>query len=139
MSRKVDSPLYPLRGEEIEQVPFVNRLQYQDPQPEPETVPDPFTDDYQIGGGGRHHPANISYFDDGEESASAIEPILNNDSPRRKLAFGEKFHKTSAKMGRPLNKATHLIGAEGWWPDTLDKEYIKAARILYSFTSKLRY
>lgn len=53
-----------------------------------------------------------------------------------KPTVGQRFHKMSSKAGSPLNKAAHFIGAEGWWPSTMDKECSKAARILHSFTSK---
>jgi lipid-binding SYLF domain-containing protein len=53
-----------------------------------------------------------------------------------KPTVGQRFHKISSKAGSPLNKAAHFIGAEGWWPSTMDKECSKAARILHSFTSK---
>jgi lipid-binding SYLF domain-containing protein len=48
--------------------------------------------------------------------------------------MGERFHKLSSAAGRPLNTASHLVGAEGFWPSTVNKECAKAARILYSFT-----
>lgn len=53
-----------------------------------------------------------------------------------KQAKGHHFHRISSKAGWPLNKAANLIGAEGWWPTTMDKECNKAARILHSFTSE---
>jgi hypothetical protein len=56
--------------------------------------------------------------------------------PHNKPTAGQRFHKISSKAGSPLNKAANLIGAEGWWPTTMDKECAKAARILHSFTSK---
>ncbi|KAM6509207.1 hypothetical protein FSOLCH5_012206 [Fusarium solani] len=39
-----------------------------------------------------------------------------------KQAKGHHFHRISSKAGWPLNKAANLIGAEGWWPTTMDKE-----------------
>lgn len=51
-----------------------------------------------------------------------------------KPTIGERFHKISSKAGWPLNKAANVIGAEGWWPTSMDKECNKAARILHSFT-----
>lgn len=53
-----------------------------------------------------------------------------------KQANGHHFHRISSKAGWPLNKAANLIGAEGWWPTTMDKECNKAARILHNFTSE---
>ena len=37
------------------------------------------------------------------------------------------------KVGVPVNKATQKLGAETFWPTSLDKEADKAARILRSF------
>ncbi|GJN76483.1 hypothetical protein VFPFJ_09196 [Purpureocillium lilacinum] len=50
-------------------------------------------------------------------------------------AFNRKFHSITSKAGWPLNKAANVIGAEGWWPTSMEKECSKAARILHSFTS----
>lgn len=48
--------------------------------------------------------------------------------------FSRRFHAVSSNIGRPLNKAANIIGAEGWWPTTMHRECSKAARILHSFT-----
>ncbi|KAK2800684.1 hypothetical protein FQN49_008926, partial [Arthroderma sp. PD_2] len=37
------------------------------------------------------------------------------------------------KIGRPANRLSNKLGAEAFWPTTLDKESEKAARILRSF------
>ena len=37
------------------------------------------------------------------------------------------------KVGVPINKASNKLGAEAFWPTSLDKESDKAARILRSF------
>ena len=37
------------------------------------------------------------------------------------------------KVGTPVNKAANKVGAESFWPTSLDKESDKAARILRSF------
>lgn len=37
------------------------------------------------------------------------------------------------KAGVPVNKAANKLGAEAFWPTSLDKESDKAARILRSF------
>jgi hypothetical protein len=37
------------------------------------------------------------------------------------------------KVGRPVNKLSNKLGAEAFWPTSLDKESDKAARILRSF------
>jgi hypothetical protein len=53
---------------------------------------------------------------------------------------GSMWEKTKAsskqwfdKVGVPVNKATNKLGAESFWPTSLDKESDKAARILRSF------
>src|SRR5262245_3515035 len=55
-------------------------------------------------------------------------------SEKRVAMCQERFHKAASMIGRPLNKAANIIGAEGWWPASMEKECNKAARILYSFT-----
>lgn len=40
------------------------------------------------------------------------------------------------KLGVPVNKFTNKIGSEAFWPQSLDKESDKCARILKSFCSK---
>ena len=73
------------------------------------------------------------------ETSSENPPTYNDgtsDDRPAKLTLGQRFHKISSKVGQPLNKAANGIGAEGWWPDRLENESVKAARILYSFTSK---
>ncbi len=37
------------------------------------------------------------------------------------------------KLGAPVNKLSNKLGAEAFWPTSLDKECDKAARILRSF------
>lgn len=37
------------------------------------------------------------------------------------------------KLGRPVNKLSNKLGAEAFWPTSLDQEADKAARILRSF------
>lgn len=58
------------------------------------------------------------------------------EAQRAHPTMGERFHKLSSMAGWPLNKAANMVGAEGWWPSSMDKECLKAARILHSFTSK---
>ncbi|KAM4064383.1 las17-binding protein actin regulator domain-containing protein [Hirsutella rhossiliensis] len=53
---------------------------------------------------------------------------------REPSTFNKKFHSITSKAGWPLNKAANVIGAEGWWPTSMEKECGKAARILHSFT-----
>ncbi|KAL1956256.1 hypothetical protein VTO42DRAFT_7516 [Malbranchea cinnamomea] len=40
---------------------------------------------------------------------------------------------TLDKLGKPVNRLSNKVGAEAFWPTTLDKESDKAARILRSF------
>ena len=37
------------------------------------------------------------------------------------------------RVGGPVNKLSNKLGAEAFWPESLDKESDKAARILRSF------
>ncbi|KAF5663176.1 hypothetical protein FHETE_7556 [Fusarium heterosporum] len=72
-------------------------------------------------------PDNTEYYHTEQHSKDAF--------PADKPTAGQRFHKISSKVGMPLNKAAHLLGAEGWWPSTMDKECSKAARVLHSFTN----
>ena len=45
----------------------------------------------------------------------------------------DKAYKVVDKLGVPVNKLSNKLGAEAFWPTTLDKESDKAARILQSF------
>ncbi|KAI0117980.1 hypothetical protein GGR51DRAFT_555262 [Nemania sp. FL0031] len=47
--------------------------------------------------------------------------------------FGEKLYRWGIKAGAPVNRIAHRLGAEAFWPMTLDLECEKAARILKSF------
>ncbi|TQV95551.1 DUF500 domain-containing protein [Cordyceps javanica] len=66
---------------------------------------------------------------------TAAENTPHNDDKTRSGTFQDQFRSLSSKFGRPLNKAANVIGAEGWWPTSLEQECHKAARILSSFTS----
>ncbi|OBR04159.1 Duf500 and uba ts-n domain protein [Colletotrichum higginsianum IMI 349063] len=50
--------------------------------------------------------------------------------------IGAHVHKITTTAGIPFNKAAHLVGAEGWFPQTMPRECAKAARILRSFTDQ---
>ncbi|OAA80491.1 DUF500 domain protein [Akanthomyces lecanii RCEF 1005] len=54
---------------------------------------------------------------------------------KRSSRFSQHLSSVSSKVGWPLNKAANVVGAEGWWPTSVEKECDKAARILHSFTS----
>ena len=45
----------------------------------------------------------------------------------------DKIYAYVDKLGPPVNKLSNKLGAEAFWPTTLDKEADKAARILRSF------
>lgn len=45
----------------------------------------------------------------------------------------DKAWNTLDKLGRPINRLSNKVGAEAFWPTTLDLESEKAARILRSF------
>lgn len=45
----------------------------------------------------------------------------------------ESGKKWFEKAGGPVNKVSNKLGAEAFWPTSLDKESDKAARILRSF------
>ncbi|OAX79142.1 hypothetical protein ACJ72_06541 [Emergomyces africanus] len=45
----------------------------------------------------------------------------------------DKVWNTVDKLGPPVNRLSNKLGAEAFWPTTLDKESEKAARILRSF------
>lgn len=49
-----------------------------------------------------------------------------------KRGFDKAWH-TLDKLGNPVNRLSNKVGAEAFWPTTLDKESEKAARILRSF------
>src|ERR1700761_8058245 len=49
-----------------------------------------------------------------------------------KKGFNKAWH-TLDKLGAPANRLSNKVGAEAFWPTTLDKESDKAARILRSF------
>ena len=57
--------------------------------------------------------------------------------PSNKSSTWEKTKHSSKKwfdkVGVPVNKVSNKLGAEAFWPTSLDKESDKAARILRSF------
>ncbi|KAJ6782094.1 hypothetical protein PWT90_06219 [Aphanocladium album] len=67
-------------------------------------------------------------------SEPMAQQFLSSDR-KQPISFSKHFRSVSSKFGRPLNKAANAIGAEGWWPTSMEKECNKAARILHSFTS----
>lgn len=60
--------------------------------------------------------------------------LWNRTKSGGKLGF-DKLYTLVDKLGPPVNKITHKLGSEAFWPTTLDKEADKAARILKSFCS----
>ncbi|KAI5917184.1 hypothetical protein F4810DRAFT_718152 [Camillea tinctor] len=57
----------------------------------------------------------------------------NAPSKQHSGGFGQKLYQWGLKAGGPINKLTNRLGSESFWPDTMDKECDKAARILKSF------
>jgi lipid-binding SYLF domain-containing protein len=49
-----------------------------------------------------------------------------------KRGFDKAWH-TLDRLGKPVNRLSNKLGAEAFWPTTLEKESDKAARILRSF------
>ncbi|RMD43460.1 hypothetical protein DV735_g1654, partial [Chaetothyriales sp. CBS 134920] len=45
----------------------------------------------------------------------------------------DKVYNVVDKLGKPVNRLSNKVGAEAFWPTTLDKESEKAARILRGF------
>ncbi len=59
-------------------------------------------------------------------------PTWSQTKTTSKQSF-DKVYKVVDKLGDPVNRLSHKIGSEAFWPTTLDKESEKAARILRSF------
>lgn len=65
-------------------------------------------------------------------SQQAVSAFWTRAKTQSKAGF-DKLWATADKLGDPVNKLSHKIGSEAFWPTTLDKESEKAARILRSF------
>ena len=61
-----------------------------------------------------------------------ILPTWSQAKTTSKAGF-DKVYNIVDKLGDPVNKLSHKVGAEAFWPTTLDRESDKAARILRSF------
>lgn len=59
-------------------------------------------------------------------------PTWSQTKTTSKTGF-DKAYKVVDKLGGPINRLSHKVGSEAFWPTTLDKEADKAARILRSF------
>lgn len=59
-------------------------------------------------------------------------PTWSQTKTTSKAGF-DKAYKVVDKLGSPINRLSHKVGSEAFWPTTLDKEADKAARILRSF------
>lgn len=59
-------------------------------------------------------------------------PTWSQTKTGAKAGFDKVYHVVD-KLGPPVNKLSNKLGAEAFWPTTLDKESDKAARILRSF------
>ncbi|OAA65634.1 DUF500 domain containing protein [Niveomyces insectorum RCEF 264] len=55
--------------------------------------------------------------------------VTTTDKPTMR----ERLYQWSVKAGAPVNRLTNKLGAEAFWPSSLDLESDKAARILTSF------
>ncbi|ETS77022.1 hypothetical protein PFICI_10896 [Pestalotiopsis fici W106-1] len=77
-------------------------------------------------------PAVVAAGATGAAIGAASQSQQNPDAKKKKT-FGERFYDWSVKAGVPVNKITNKLGAEAFWPTSMDKECDKAARILKSF------
>lgn len=59
-------------------------------------------------------------------------PTWSQTKTSSKQGF-HKVYKVVDKLGDPINRLSHKVSSEAFWPTTLDKESEKAARILRSF------
>ncbi|ETN40913.1 uncharacterized protein HMPREF1541_05193 [Cyphellophora europaea CBS 101466] len=74
-------------------------------------------------------------------SASAAKPTMwertkgaSNTAYEKGLKPGfNKVYNVVDKLGKPVNRLSNKVGAEAFWPTTMDKESEKAARILRGF------
>ncbi|KDN62439.1 hypothetical protein CSUB01_04906 [Colletotrichum sublineola] len=72
-------------------------------------------------------------------STLRLKPADPNAPPAVKppgRGIGAHIYKITTAAGVPFNRAANLIGAEGWFPQTMPRECAKAARILKSFTDE---
>jgi hypothetical protein len=84
---------------------------------------------------------------DGPPAMTPASGLATDTTHHGKLSTWDKTRNTSKagfdklwngfeKLGVPVNKLTNKIGSEAFWPQSLDKESDKCARILKSFCSK---
>lgn len=59
-------------------------------------------------------------------------PTWSQTKTKSKAGF-DRVYNVVDKLGPPINRLSNKVGAEAFWPTTLDKESDKAARILRSF------
>lgn len=60
------------------------------------------------------------------DSHSTSKPSMWDKTKKQSMSWFDK-------IGQPVNKLSNKLGAEAFWPTSLDKESDKAARILRSF------
>lgn len=60
-------------------------------------------------------------------------PTLWERTQRNSKKGFDKTWQALDKLGDPVNRLSYRLGAEAFWPMTLDKECEKAARIMRSF------
>lgn len=63
----------------------------------------------------------------------SIPPVNWSKTKTTSKAGFDKVWTWADKLGAPVNRLSNKLGAEAFWPTTLDKESDKAARILRSF------
>lgn len=61
----------------------------------------------------------------------------NQSATSSKPGMRDRLYQLSVKAGAPINRLTHKLGSEAFWPSSLDQESNKAARILRSFCRML--
>ena len=113
--------------------PQPNPLPYQQPPPpqsyyqqQSTDIPPPKPPRPAVSSSAAHPPSN--------NNGTSTSPSPSSSSKTKTL--GERLHQWTVKAGAPINKVTNMLGSEAFWPDTMDQECNKAARILKSFCSK---
>lgn len=93
----------------------------------------------------KSHPVHRGALPCNPSRTSSYAPRAARASPPEKIMLGkvkiggkagfDKLYGWVDKLGAPVNKLSNKLGAEAFWPTTLDLESDKAARILRSFCS----
>lgn len=92
---------------------------------------------HRIDWGAAHYdPATTTTYAPRPRPSSPPKIMLGKVKTGGKVGF-DKLYGWVDKLGAPVNKLSNKLGAEAFWPTTLDLESDKAARILRSFCSML--